>query len=758
MTFSGCTFEDNITSEIAAGATPIHRLDPYIGYGGGVCAENSSVVVFADCNFVDNAADTGGAMYIADSNAAVIDCNVASNEALRGAGFGGVGGLIDVAGSTFRYNQAITDVNDPNDDEILPLGGGLFCWSTDAQIQDCNIFNNFADGSGGGIYLRGENATVIANCLLRSNLASRDGGGLSTNWYARPLIRNCTFFRNSARDITNDPNLAGIGGGVYCGYGSECEIIDSILWQNDAYLGAALTVGSGFRLDRQCGKITVSYSDIMDGPNDIYVEEGCTLEYGEGVIDKDPLFVRGPWGDFYLAHRGLRADQTRTSPCVDAGSDLASKVGMSRYTTRTDRLPDTGTVDMGYHYRFVEPCRFCDLVFDGIIRFDDFAMFALKWLEEGCSEADGWCGGADFTFDSRVDARDLAALAECWLVEDTTPPVPNPSEWEREPYMASRNAAQMIAKEAVDGWGWAVEYYFECARGDCHDSGWTPDRQYIDWPLAPGVEYGYRVKARDALGNETKFSEIRFAGERDTVPPVPEPYIQAITATSWDTITMTASVSYDKNGVQYYFQVDEVNTPGGHDSGWIDTTTYVDVNLVQDTVYSYRVKARDLSAGLNETGWSEWRSVRTLIPPERDPPEPNPMQFDPNGLPREVQAGPLDWDVWAEMTADIATDVTPPIQYYFECEDPRYDSGWIGVPSYSVQIGNKNRGFEFRVYARDGYGNVTQPSDWVKAIQRPGQPLLPTTPGGTPAGGAGAGVLPAAGAGAGVAPAAGVAP
>ena len=77
---------------------------------------------------------------------------------------------------------------------------------------------------------------------------------------------------------------------------------------------------------------------------------------------------------------------------------------------------------MGFHYPFLEPCRFCDLVFDGTIQFNDFAVFALRWLDDGCSEADGWCDGADLTYDSLVDARDLQVFADCWLVTDTEAP------------------------------------------------------------------------------------------------------------------------------------------------------------------------------------------------------------------------------------------------------------------------------------------------------------------------------------------------
>ncbi|HUT03376.1 MAG TPA: hypothetical protein VM163_05740, partial [bacterium] len=38
------------------------------------------------------------------------------------------------------------------------------------------------------------------------------------------------------------------------------------------------------------------------------------------------------------------------SPCIDAGSDTSSNLGLDQRTTRTDNVRDTGTVDMGYHY------------------------------------------------------------------------------------------------------------------------------------------------------------------------------------------------------------------------------------------------------------------------------------------------------------------------------------------------------------------------------------------------------------------------
>jgi hypothetical protein len=74
---------------------------------------------------------------------------------------------------------------------------------------------------------------------------------------------------------------------------------------------------------------SASYSCIKDG------------DPGEGNTSDDPLFVTGPFGDYYL---------DPSSPCVDAGSMSAYSAGIADKTTRTDGRPDTGIVDIGYHY------------------------------------------------------------------------------------------------------------------------------------------------------------------------------------------------------------------------------------------------------------------------------------------------------------------------------------------------------------------------------------------------------------------------
>jgi hypothetical protein len=61
-----------------------------------------------------------------------------------------------------------------------------------------------------------------------------------------------------------------------------------------------------------------------------------------------------------------------------------------------------------------------------------------------------------------------------------------------------------------------------------------------------------------------------------------------------------ATNATDPNQVEYFF----TNTVNGNVSGWQDELLWTDTGLTDGLSYTYRVKARDKSAGLNETGWS----------------------------------------------------------------------------------------------------------------------------------------------------------
>jgi hypothetical protein len=132
----------------------------------------------------------------------------------------------------------------------------------------------------------------------------------------------------------------------------------------------------------------------------------------------------------------------------------------------------------------------------------------------------------DLDYDDDVDLYDLAKLANNWLIDighepipDTTPPEPNPMQWDpgppsgepREIQCPGGYCATMKAKTATDPSG-GVQYYFECTDypklpPDGFSSGWQGSPSYtVLVSIYSGKNYRFRVKARDLHGNETAWS------------------------------------------------------------------------------------------------------------------------------------------------------------------------------------------------------------------------------------------------------------
>ncbi|HUT04037.1 MAG TPA: right-handed parallel beta-helix repeat-containing protein [bacterium] len=286
--------------------------------------------VILDCNFIANRSEAyGGA--IASGKVTVVDCLFDSNEA------GEDGGAVEVCfgeglieGCTFMGNTASMGgaVHCYGGESMVVRrcvmtgnaaydgGGILFNNVENALIEDCRILHNTAQHNGGGILLN-ESSPVIKNCLIAQNQTARFGGGVQLS-SAAPEIR-CT---------TVADNRAGVeGDGLCCAFGGRAIIVDSILWGNR---------------DNELMLATASFSDIQD-----------QLMDGPGNISADPLYVLGEGCDYLLSQAA--AGQASESPCIDAGSDSASTLGMAFYSTRTDNVSDTGIVDMGYHVPVAMP-------------------------------------------------------------------------------------------------------------------------------------------------------------------------------------------------------------------------------------------------------------------------------------------------------------------------------------------------------------------------------------------------------------------
>ncbi len=284
------------------------------GGGGGIYALQSSLTIQNNIiagNLVDG---VGGGISSNASSLAISNNTIAGNSAARGGGIScTVGGPLTIENNIITGNSAARGGgiycfgNSPiiSDNTILgnvaQCGGGISCSKSSPTIENNTIRENSATYDGGGIHCDTSSA-YIENNIITGNSAGR-GGGISCHETSSPRISNNTI----------SGNLAPHGGGIYQDWDSSPTVIDCIIWANgDDLYGCSAT-----------------YCCIEDSDG------------GIGNIHDDPMFVVGPLGEYYLHP---------DSPCIDAGSQSAAEAGLSDRTTQADETPDTGTVDMGYHY------------------------------------------------------------------------------------------------------------------------------------------------------------------------------------------------------------------------------------------------------------------------------------------------------------------------------------------------------------------------------------------------------------------------
>ena len=224
-------------------------------------------------------------------------------------------------------------------------GGGIFCNGASPRITNCTISENNAERSGGGIFCN-RASPRITNCTISGNLAGSGGaiscfrqcnltltncrisenitevGGAVDSDLSRLKITNCMITDNevvreggaiwsdqSLMTITNctiSGNSSGRYGGGICCVSCYGTITNSILWGDSAPVGPELYLA---RFSKPATLI-VSYADVQGGESAAYVESDCILQWEQGNIDEDPLFIGG--GYFHLRPG---------SPCVDAGVD-----------------------------------------------------------------------------------------------------------------------------------------------------------------------------------------------------------------------------------------------------------------------------------------------------------------------------------------------------------------------------------------------------------------------------------------------------
>jgi hypothetical protein len=278
-----------------------------------------------ECTFSDNIvsgddAAYGGGIYAKESVIQVTHSTFTGNKNTSYGFYGSFswGGGIYASWSTIRVDECDFIGNEAksySDWGMSSIGGGIAGrFGASMTVSNSrfvgNIVRNEDEAYGGAVYSSEEQCS-ISNCLFNANTGDQVHASSSAG--TNLIMNGCTVMNGIDRYTYYEPPPTG---GVYAYDGS---IRNCIIWDNPE---PQLTI---------LGDVTVSYSAIEGGWE------------GPGIINADPWFATGPNGAGYLSHAA--AGQPSDSPCLDAGDPHSPPV---EGTTRTDSVPDNGTIDIGW--------------------------------------------------------------------------------------------------------------------------------------------------------------------------------------------------------------------------------------------------------------------------------------------------------------------------------------------------------------------------------------------------------------------------
>ena len=276
------------------------------GYGGGIYCKGNSSPIISNNNISYNSA-------LSQGNGAGIYCGSGSNPLIS--------------------NNVITYNNCRDEYYHLSNGGGGVCLQNSTGTVKNNLItsNTLYGGKGGGVFCNSGNYTLVENTIIENQ------SGLAIE-FGDCVIRNCIISNNTGSGITIDwaDNIhissVTISGNTYGGIrisDGSATSVNSIIYNNSPN---EITIK---KYIMPASSFDVSFTDIKGGKTGIDLGSGCSLTWGNGMLDANPLFVDSAIGDFHLTH---------PSPCINVG-DNAEVIDL--YDIEGDTRITNNTVDLG---------------------------------------------------------------------------------------------------------------------------------------------------------------------------------------------------------------------------------------------------------------------------------------------------------------------------------------------------------------------------------------------------------------------------
>jgi predicted outer membrane repeat protein len=316
-TFCGFTIRNGYTKE----------------FGGGVCIIGASPII-RNCVITGNVADNdkkggGGVACFTQWWGTTLpqfsDVVIENNSAVNGVGGGMYCDQVEITRSDRIVHAKLENVSFKNN-TATKSGGGLACWGFSSvdlfQVQfirntvlidggglivdntsECKLNNvlfsrNNCSSKGGAIYCRGKMSAE--NVIMRHNFAEYGGGMYSErDWHAKfnnILIENNyakaigggiyfkSAFSPTLKNVTFSENRANQGTAIFCVDGSKIKLNSCILY-------GLMPQQIVFSDTGNTNTISINYTNIQGNIGFIETNDNGTIEWGEGNLNRNPMFV-----------------------------------------------------------------------------------------------------------------------------------------------------------------------------------------------------------------------------------------------------------------------------------------------------------------------------------------------------------------------------------------------------------------------------------------------------------------------------------
>lgn len=251
----------------------VRNGNPPTGYGGGIRATLSDLVLRRVAVEGNHATAYGGGLSTSGANTTIDSCRLTGNVADQ------QGGGAQLSSSHHLITNTLIDHNS------APFGGGIRAVGADVALTDSEVSDNLATTSdGGGFYVSGAPPGTLADLRLVRTLVARNrgsnGGAIAVKqWHLRLSVDESTITENYARatgggfyltagagsvtDSTVSSNSAGGQGGGFLFSGGDTTVTNVTISGNVAGASGTNSTGGGVMLNLFLGGSAVFRNDTI---------------------------------------------------------------------------------------------------------------------------------------------------------------------------------------------------------------------------------------------------------------------------------------------------------------------------------------------------------------------------------------------------------------------------------------------------------------------------------------------------------------